>query len=114
MQHDPGQHGRFPGRTATAAGAGQLGPGSVAGVVVEDGERLAGDLLRRPPGVRLVGEDAHHGAAGLVAIQHVSFGLLARVLRIRASTISSLARLLRLGIQHPSSELGQSSGMTRV
>jgi len=39
-------------------------------VAVEDVGSPVGDLLRRPPGVRLAGEDGDHGVAGLVAVQH--------------------------------------------
>jgi hypothetical protein len=56
---------------ALVVDAGEVGAVGVPGVVVEGVERLVGDLLRRPPrGVGLVGEDADHGVAGLVAVQH--------------------------------------------
>jgi hypothetical protein len=46
-------------------------------VDVEGVERLVGDLLRLPPGAGLVGEDADHGVAGLVAVQHGGMPALA-------------------------------------
>jgi hypothetical protein len=60
-------------------------------VAVEDVESPVGDLLRRPPGVRLAGEDGDHGVAGLVAVQHGEVPPLPVDLLIRGLGFKSLA-----------------------
>jgi hypothetical protein len=57
-------------RPAPVVGAGQLRPGGVPRLIVEHHERLLGGLFRQPPGAGLVGKDADHLVAGLVAVQH--------------------------------------------